>query len=72
MLTAAEESVFKVFRQFLMQQGEMLCFQGPLWEKHKVTLRQLTDREMLFQESFKGGYSLTETGYAAMKSVSAA
>lgn len=72
MLTAAEQAVLKVFRQFLMQQGEMLCFQGPLWEKHKVSLRQLTEREMLFQESFKGAYSLTKSGYAAMKTISAA
>lgn len=72
MLSVAEQSVLKVFRQFLMQQGEMLCFQGPLWEKHKVSLRQLTERDYLFQETFKGGYSLTESGYAAMKSLTAA
>jgi hypothetical protein len=72
MLTTAEQSVLKVFRQFLMKQGEMLCFQGPLWEKHKSSLRQLTEREFLFQETFKGGYSLTKSGFAAMKSMSAA
>lgn len=72
MLTVAEQAVLKVFRQFLMRQGEMLCFQGPLWEKHKGSLRQLTERDMLFQESFKGAYSLTKSGYAAMKSISAA
>jgi hypothetical protein len=72
MLSTAEQSVLKVFRQFLMRQGEMLCFQGPLWEKHKVSLRQMTERDLLFQESFKGAYSLTATGYEAMKTVSAA
>jgi hypothetical protein len=72
MLTSAEQAVLKVFRQFLMQQGEMLCFQGPLWEKHKNSLRQLTDRDFLFQETFKGGYSLTKSGFAAMKTLSAA
>ncbi|TWU28314.1 hypothetical protein [Bythopirellula polymerisocia] len=68
MLTAAEKSVLDVFRQYLMDQGEMLCFHGPLWDKHHTSLRQLTERDLLFQESFKGGYSLTETGFAAMKS----
>lgn len=72
MLSTSEQSVLKVFRQFRIQQGEMLCFQGPLWEKHKVSLRQLTERDFLFQETFKGGYSLTKTGFAAMKSISAA
>ena len=72
MLSTAEQSVLKVFRQFMIGQGEMLCFQGPLWEKHKVSLRQLTERDFLFQESFKGAYSLTETGFAAMKTMAAA
>jgi hypothetical protein len=72
MLSNAEQSVLKVFRQFLMQQGEMLCFQGPLWEKHKTSLRQLTERDFLFQESFKGGYSLTKSGFAAMRTLTAA
>ncbi len=72
MLSASEQSVLKVFRQFLIGQGEMLCFQGPLWEKHKVSLRQLTERDFLLQESFKGGYSLTKAGFAAMKTVTAA
>jgi hypothetical protein len=72
MLTSSEQAVLKVFRQFLMRQGEMLCFQGPLWDKHKNALKQMTDRDLLFQESFKGSYSLTKTGFAAMKTVSAA
>jgi len=72
MLTTAEQSVLKVFRQFLIGQGEMLCFQGPLWEKHKTSLRQLTERDYLFQESFKGGYSLTKAGFVAMKTMTAA
>ncbi len=68
MLSAAERSVLQVFRQYLMDEGEMLCFHGPLWDKHRDSLRELTERELLLKESFKGGYSLTETGFAAMKS----
>ena len=38
MLTAAEKSALQVFRQFLVTQGEMLCFTGNLWDKHKKQL----------------------------------
>ena len=68
MLTAAEKSALQVFRQFLVRQGEMLCFTGNLWDKHKNSLRQLAEKELLFQETFKGGYSLTEAGCSAMRS----
>lgn len=68
MLSTAERSALQVFRQFLVDQGEMLCFTGNLWEKHKNSLRQLAEKELVFQETFKGGYSLTEAGCAAMRS----
>jgi len=67
MLSTAEQSVLNVFRQYLVDPGEMLCFHGPLWEKHKVPLKQLTEREMLIKESFEGGYCMTQTGFRAMK-----
>jgi hypothetical protein len=67
MLTSAEQSVLDVFRQYLVTQGEMLCFHGPMWEKHKTSLGKLTDRNMLVKEQFEGGYCLTETGFLAMK-----
>jgi hypothetical protein len=46
--------------------GRMLCFSGPNFEQDKATLTDMTDRELLVKEGFKGGYSLTRTGFAAM------
>lgn len=67
MLSTAERDVLSIFRTFLMRRGEMLCFNGPTLKKHKPALGQLIDRGMLVEETFKGGYSLTQTGYDAMK-----
>ncbi len=72
MLTPAEQRALQIFRQFLMGPGKMLCFSGPNLDRHRAALRQLTEKEMLVKEQFKGGYSLTETGYEAMKSCKAA
>ena len=47
--------------------GQMLCFSGPNFKQDKATLTDMTDRELLVKEGFKGGYSLTRTGFAAMK-----
>jgi len=44
----------------------MLCFSGPNLEQNKATLALLTDKELLVKEKFKGGYSLTQTGFAAI------
>ena len=46
--------------------GQMLCFSGPDFKQDEATLTELTDRELLVKEGFKGGYSLTRTGFAAM------
>ncbi len=45
----------------------MLCFYGPDLEKHTNSLRKLTEKDFLIKERFKGGYSLTEAGFDAMK-----
>jgi hypothetical protein len=45
----------------------MLCFSGPNLKQNKATLALLTDKELLVKEEFKGGYSLTRNGFAAMK-----
>lgn len=66
-LTPAEENVLRVFREFLMRPGQMLCFHGPDLEKHRKALVALADRDLLISESFKGGYSLTIEGFEAMK-----
>ncbi len=49
-----------------MTPGQMLCFDGPNLKQDKATLELLTDRELLVKEKFKGGYSLTQAGFAAM------
>jgi hypothetical protein len=66
-LSPAENSVLSVFRKYLMTPGKMLCFSGPELESFSVPLDQLTNKGLLDEESFQGGYSLTDTGFAAMK-----
>lgn len=46
--------------------GQMLCFSGPNLKQDKATLTDMTNKELLVKEGFKGGYSLTRTGFAAM------
>ena len=67
MLTTSEQRVLRTFRRFLMIPGKMLCFSGPGLKQDKATLASMTDKELLVKEKFKGGYSLTQTGFAAMK-----
>ena len=50
-----------------MTPGKMLCFSGPELESFSVPLDELTNKGLLDEESFKGGYSLTVSGFAAMK-----
>jgi hypothetical protein len=45
----------------------MLCFNGPTLAKHNSGLRTLTEKGYLVKESFRGGYSLTQAGYNAMR-----
>jgi hypothetical protein len=49
-----------------MTPGKMLCFSGPELEKNKATLQRLIEKDLLVKERFKGGYSLTHAGFAAM------
>jgi len=44
----------------------MLCFSGPDLKQDKATLDRLTNKDLLVEEKFKGGYSLTRAGYDAM------
>ena len=50
-----------------MNPGQMLCFSGPSLEQNRATLQLMTDKELLVREKFKGGFSLTQTGFVAMK-----
>ena len=64
-LTNAEQAALAVFRSFLVNPGEMLCFHGPQLEKHGRSLRVLTEKNLIVKEQFAGGYSLTAAGFAA-------
>ena len=66
-ISNSERSVLGVFRKFRVSAGEMLCFYGPNHKKHRAALRQLIAKGMVIEERFSGGYSLTQSGFAAMK-----
>jgi hypothetical protein len=65
-LSASERTVLASFRQFLVTPGKMLCFYGPNLKKYEVALQVLTEKELLVEEKFRGGYSLTRAGFQAM------
>ncbi len=67
LLTTSEQRVLQTFHQYLMTPGKMLCFSGPGLERHADDLTRLTEKKLLVREKFKGGYSLTNGGFAAMK-----
>lgn len=72
MLTDSEQAVLNVFRKFRIAKGEMLCFHGPDLVKHKPALTQLSSKDLLRAETFNGGYTLTATGFTAMKQLAPA
>jgi hypothetical protein len=67
MLSRSEKSVLAVFRTFLVQSGEMICFTAPQLQKYGPTLVGLTKKNLVVREQCAGGYSLTREGFAAMK-----
>lgn len=71
MLSPSEKKALRTFRQYLITPGIMLCFYGPELEKHRAALQQLTEKELLVKEKFKGAYSLTHAGFRAMKTCGA-
>ncbi len=66
LLSTAEQRVLRTFRRYLIAPGQMLCFYGPNLKQNKTALQQLTDKELLVKEKFKGAYSLTHSGFAEM------
>lgn len=66
LLSTSEQRVLRTFRNFLMTPGQMLCFYGPNLKQNMATLEQLIEKDLLVKERFKGGYSLTRAGFAAM------
>ncbi len=65
-LSKAELRVLSTFREYLMAPGRMLCFSGPNLERDRKALEALSEKKLLEKERFKGGYSLTQAGFAAM------
>ena len=65
-MSKSEQHVLRTFRQFLVTPGQMLCFYGPDLKKHGSALQTMTDKKWLIKETFLGGYSLTNAGFAAM------
>lgn len=68
MLSKTDLAVLDVFRRYLVAPGEMLCFHGKWFDEHSGSLHHLTVEKLLTREQFKGGYSLTKAGFAAMQS----
>lgn len=66
-LSAGELSVLGLFQRYLMTPGKMLCLTSADMQAFHKPLAQLTTRGMLVAESHEGGYSLTESGFAAMQ-----
>ncbi len=66
MITASEQDVLSVFRNYRITPGQLLCFSGTNLKKHQNALRRLAERKMVIKERFKGAYSLTRAGYHAM------
>ncbi|MCA9199626.1 MAG: hypothetical protein KDA87_18925 [Planctomycetales bacterium] len=67
MLSSPERRVLKAFRQFLVSPGQMVCFYGPKLKEYSGALKTLTEKDFVVKEQFKGAYSLTPAGFAAMK-----
>ncbi len=65
-LTDGEIHVLGVFRKYLMTPGQMLCLSNTDIDSMKSVLESLTAAGLLVAEEFKGGYSLTQTGFRAM------
>ena len=66
-MLVSDQSVLDVYRSYMISTGQMLCFHGPIMDKHRDSLRRLTADGLLIKERFAGGYSLTATGFAAVQ-----
>ena len=66
-LSPAECSVLSVFRKCMMTPEKVLSFDSANLETFKIPLAQLASKGLLVAESAPGAYSLTDTGFVAMK-----
>ncbi|MHB8899645.1 MAG: hypothetical protein ACYC6Y_12935 [Thermoguttaceae bacterium] len=69
-LSRSEQAVLGVFRDYLMSPGKMLCFSSAGLQAFRMSLARLSEKGFLVPETFRGAYTLTETGFAAMKDCS--
>ncbi len=68
-LSKKERNLLRIFRQFLMTPGKMLCLNAPQIKTYRTALNTLIEKDLLVKEKFKGGYSLTHDGFTVMKTV---
>lgn len=66
-LSVGEVNILAVFRKYLMTPGRMLCLNNTDIGTMKRSLDKLTAAGLLIPEEFKGSYSLTRSGFNAMK-----
>ena len=67
MLSKSEKKVLRTYREYHITPGQMLCFSGQNLERYHATLELMSDKQLLVRESFKGAYSLTKSGFSAMR-----
>jgi hypothetical protein len=67
MITTSEQKALGLFREYLMTPNQMLCFSGPNLDTNRAALESLADKDLLARERPKGAYSLTNSGYSAMR-----
>lgn len=68
-LSTGEEKVLKIFRQYLMTPGQMLCLSNVGIDSMQLILSSMTESGLIVPDDFKGAYSLTRTGYEAMNRI---
>lgn len=66
-LSVGEVNILAVFRKYLMTPGRMLCLNNTDIGTMKRSLDKLIASGLLIPEEFKGSYSLTRSGFNAMK-----
>ena len=66
-LSPAECSVLSVFRKCLMTPERVLSFDNANLKTFKIPLAQLAGKGLLVAQELPGTYSLTESGFDAMK-----
>ena len=68
-LSDGELHVLAMFRKYLMTPGKMLCISTQDLTSMKKSVDKLILAGLLVPEEFKGGYSLTRSGYDAMQEI---